>query len=343
MVGRWILVFLFAMHSTAHGRVVLGVCEPIIDLIYHVDESVLLKNNMEPGGSLRMDYASFKALQNTLAPALPKVIPGGSGANTLKGLAKLGQKCRFIGKIGHDSAGDVFVNSLLQYKIVPHILLSEKNTTQLISLVTKNGQRTMRCCIGASSDLDVSELSLVDFEGIEHLHMEGYLLYNFPVFLRAIQFAKHMGATVSLDLASFEVVKRFRIELAEVLSKYIDVVIANEQEAFTLTGLHPESACREMQIITPVAVVLVGSEGCWIGSSGKVIHVSTTPVEVVDTTGAGDLFASGFIHGYLEGFSLEKCGELGNLLGSTCVTVDGCEIPEHRWEKILSSASLAPK
>lgn len=329
-----ITLLLILSYLEANDRPVLSVGEPMIDLIYHVEEELLASLKIEKGGSLKQDYPSFLALQALLAPREPKMIPGGSSANTLKGLARLGHRCRYMGKIGSDALGQLFLSSLHHYQISPHLLTSPTHTTQVLSLVTPDGHRTMRCCFGASNELMEGELTIADFEGVQHVHIEGYMLYYEKVILRILQLAKLVGAKVSLDLASFEVVNRFRATLPHLLQTYVDIVFANEDEAKALTGLNPQDACWELQTICPIAVVLVGENGCWVGSKGTVFQAHTPEVEVIDTTGAGDLFASGFLHGYLSGYPLEVCAHFGNLTGSTSVTVDGAEIPDEKWESL---------
>lgn len=325
---------LFCASLAADEKVILSIGEPMIDLIYHVEDALLTSLHFEKGGSQKVDFPSFENLLLQLTSRTHKVVPGGSSANTLKGLAKLGHSCRYQGKIGSDPMGECFAKGLEKYGIEGRLFLSETHTTQLLSLVTPDGERTMRCCFGASNELKEDDISLNDFANVSHVHIEGYMLYYERVLLRIFQLAKHIGATVSMDLASFEVVKKFRDRLAPLLAKYVDIVIGNEDEAKTLTGLEPKDACLEMQRICPIAVVLVGENGCIVGSGGKVFSSETQPVDVVDTTGAGDLFASGFLHGFLTGQPLETCASFGNLTGSTCVGEVGAEISSEKWETL---------
>lgn len=329
-----LLCLFFYSHAFCQHEV-LGIGDPIIDLIYNIDENLLEKLNFEKGGSLKIDYSSFSTLLKILPSEPLKVVPGGSCSNTMKGLASLKHQSAFIGKIGKDLMGDQFSTSLTNYQVKPLLVASEKNTSQVASLVTLDGQRTMRCCLGAANDLQADEILKENFAGIQHLHMDGYILYNPNVALKGIEYAKQSGATVSIDLASFEVVKKNKDLIDTLLGKCIDIVFANEDEAKALTGLEPEAACYRLKEICPIAVILVGKEGCYVGSKDKVIHSPAFEVPIVDSTGAGDLFASGFLHGFLSHLPLEKCAEYGNRVGGTCVGTVGAELSSEAWQKII--------
>lgn len=313
---------------------VLGIGDPIIDLIYQVDDSLLERLKIEKGGSVKIDFPSFIKLLTILPQGPLKIVPGGSCANTLKGLSCLGQKTAFIGKVGKDEMADKFAQSLNVYNITSLLISSEKNTSQLASLVTPDGQRTMRCCLGAANDLKDHDIEDNPFIDIKHLHMDGYMLHNDNVVMKSAKLAKCLGASVSIDLASFEVVHTYKKLIQNLLGEYIDIVFANEAEAKALTGLDPEEACRTLQEQCPIAVILVGKDGCWVGCKGQVFHCPTTPLEVIDSTGAGDLFASGFLHGFLENLPLETCAKYGNLTGGACVITVGAELPKETWEEV---------
>lgn len=329
----WITLLL-AFALNASEPTVIGVGEPIIDLIYHVDDEFLIAHQEEKGGSHKIEYTQFVNYKTLLDPQKPKIVPGGCCGNTIKGLSRLGIQTRFIGKIGNDHSGHTFLDSLIKYNVIPLLVPSTTHTTQLLSLVTPDSQRTMRCCFGASNELRPDELLPKPFEGATHLILEGYFLYNLPVVKKAIAIAREKQATISIDLASFEVVRIFKDQILTMLENDIDVVFANEDEARELTGLSPEEACRSLKKKCPVVVILTGKEGCWVGAGDELIKVAPPETVVVDTTGAGDLFSSGFLYGYLNGMPLQRCAELGNLLGSTCIQSIGAEIPEEKWLKI---------
>lgn len=336
---HYITLFLcLTLGLTATEPCVLCVGEPIIDLIYQVDDQFVEMEFQEKGGSRKVDKKEFQRIKKLLGPIPFQAIPGGCSASTIKGISKLGIPCRFFGKIGKDSSGELFANSLVQHNVIPHLLNSDNHTSELISLVTPDGQRSMISYFGAGEELSEEELNEELFKDVSHLVLVGYTLYNDRVFYRSIELAKKAGATISLDLASFQLVRMFKPELFLAIYQSVDILFANEDEAYELTGLSPLDACHLLQKICPIAVVLAGKDGCYVGSNNEIIHCPGRKVDVVDTTGAGDLFASGFLWGYLKGYPLKKCGDLGNLLGSHCVEVVGAEIPESLWTTIYQEA-----
>jgi sugar/nucleoside kinase (ribokinase family) len=334
-VIRYTLLYII-MSATlyTHEPVVLSIGEPVVDLIYYVDDAFLTSQQITKGGSVKIELEPFLALQQQLTTQAPFKVPGGSAANTLKGLAKLNHACRYVGKIGKDSLGEQFRESLQSYLIEARLLPSTKHTTQVLSLVTPDGQRTMRCCFGASDELRIEDLTRESFENVTHVHIEGYTAYKEKILKKILGLAKEVKATISIDLASREVVQTYRDRLLVILQEFVDIVIANEDEAKALTGLDPEAACAEMQNICPIAVVLLGENGCLVGNQGTVFASYGLPVCVVDTTGAGDLFASGFLHGFLTHEPLETCAYYGNLAGSTCVTEVGAQISDSNWKRL---------
>jgi len=212
-------------------------------------------------------------------------------------------------------------NRLEQRGICPLLTESESDATaQVLSLVTPDGQRTMRCFLGASTGFNSSHLKEEHFSGIKLLHCEGYALYNGDGELvrESMVMAKKSGAKVSLDLASFEVVRRYRMILLELLEKYVDIVFCNEDEAKVINpdGTVEETA-QYLASMCQVAVVTLGSKGCFVASGAQTIYYPTKPIQCIDTTGAGDIFASGFLHTYLQGHSLRECCRVAHLLGSS--------------------------
>ena len=144
-------------------------------------------------------------------------------------------------------------------------------------------------------------------------------------------------ALISLDLSSFEVARIHKEFLLTFLTDYVDILFANQEEARTLTGLNAEEACNALSAYFPVVVVTMSKEGCWAQKQGERCHVPAFEVDTLDSTGAGDCFASGFLHGYLKGYSLKDCAWIGCLVASQVVEVVGAHIPAERWAGIRST------
>lgn len=312
---------------------VLGVGSPFVDHIIEVQEEFLAEIPGAKGGMVAVDYETLSAIIKKSAVE-PVLLVGGSGANTIRGLAHFGHQCALVGKIGRDVAGKKFLERLSALKITSCLLPTMTPTAQVVCLVTPDGERTMRSFLGAGQEMGSGDLRPEIFAGISLVHIEGYTLLNGDLTERAMQFAKEAGAKVSFDLGSFEVVERHKQKIVNLLARYVDIVFANREEVRSLTQLEPQQGCGALTDLCETAVVLIGKEGCWAGRGTRKVHCPAYNVLAVDTTGAGDFFASGFLHGYLEKDELEECARYGSLTGAAVVQVKGVEITHDGWEAI---------
>ena len=205
------------------------------------------------------------------------------------------------------------------------------------TLASMDGDTNERA-LGAAATFKVTEITADDFRDAAHLHIEGYMMFNMDVFLHVLKLAKDHGATVSLDLASFEIVRTFRDRLDDILRRYVDVVFANEDEAREFLGhpgsFDPQEAAAALQEYCDVAAVKLGKQGACLRAGRETVFVKSELVTAVDTTGAGDLWQSGFLYAWLNGCSLETAGEMGAILGAEVVQVIGASIPPYRWEPV---------
>ncbi|OVE78196.1 hypothetical protein BVX99_00485, partial [bacterium F16] len=192
-----------------------------------------------------------------------------------------------------------------------------------------------RTYLGAASSLSADEISPADFADADHAHLEGYLLFNRDLALKILQCAKEAGCTVSLDLASFEVVRANEDILESLLTDYVDIVFANEEEAkaFTRSDNHEENLNTFAQLCNTVAVK-IGAEGAWLKHANEVVRVNALKADAIDTTGAGDLWAAGFLFEFLRGKSLADAGKLASRLGAEVVQILGADIPKTTWKTI---------
>lgn len=319
-----------------NGYDIIGIGAPVVDHIIRVEEKYVQSLEGGKGGMVLINYHTLsKVLDQFHGEAT--LLSGGSGSNTIKGLTNLGNRCALWGKIGSDVTGTHFIESIQELGIYPIMHKSHTPTAHALCLVTPDGERTMRTYLGASQEMQAEDLDPSIFEGVKLAHFEGYNLLKGDLPEVAMRQAKEHGALVSLDLASYEIVNMFPERILNMIKTSVDIVIANADEAWALLGLPPEKSCHTLKDLCKVAVVLFGEGGCWVGHEGKVIHGKPFPAHPIDTTGAGDLFSSGFLHAYLKGWSLEECARLGNLAGSAVVQVLGAEIPPVAWERIKSS------
>ena len=322
---------------------IIGVGNPVVDFLAHVSEEFVASVAGEKGGMVLVDTEAMDGMLKEL-PVKPKLAPGGSAGNTILGLAELGNPVAMLGKIGNCETGTYYRQGLIarggdgsRFKIgtIPN--------GRCLSLVTPDSERTMRTDLGAAMTLSPDEISATDFEGYDHAHVEGYILFNRDLMYKALDSAKEAGCTISLDLASFEVVNATKDIMKDIISNYVDFLFANEEEAATFTDLGNdyEAMVKRLAELADVAVVKLGKAGSLIGKGGEIVSVEPCIADnAVDTTGAGDLWASGFLFGLLNGRDLKVSGEYGSLLGAEAVQIMGASLPEERWKEIRSKVNL---
>lgn len=318
---------------------ILGIGNALVDVMTLINEDSILEKFSLPKGSMQLVdnemseivKSGTKHLNNSLAS-------GGSAANTIHGLAMLGVKTGFIGSIGKDEMGDFFENDMKNAGI--KTLLSRRNsvTGTAVALISPDSERTFATHLGAAVELEASDLNPDDFDGYDILYLEGYLIVNKLLVDTACRIAKEKGMKIALDLASYNVVEELLADFKEIVENYVDIVFSNEEEAKSFTGLEPVKALDHMSKICDVAVVKVGSDGSWVKGGEEVIKIGTERVTLKDTTGAGDLYASGFLYGYANGLSLDKCGQLGSLMAGKVIEIVGARMEELRFKEIKDAA-----
>ncbi len=320
---------------------IIGVGSPIVDSIAQVEESFLQQVGGEKGGMLLVDAATI----NQLIPRIPGALhtsPGGSAGNTLFALARMGAATSFLGKIGHCERGQFYRDRFAQLGgDAGRFKVGDLPNGHCLSLVTPDGERTMRTDLGAAMTLAPDEISAEDFAGCAHAHIEGYLLFNAALMQRVLESAKAAGCRISLDLASFEVVEAAKDSLPTILKDYVDIVFANEEEAAVFTGIKDDypAMARELATHCDIAAVKVGAKGSYIASKEELVKIDPVPAQqVVDTTGAGDFWAAGFLYGWSRQRPLAECGRMGSILGSAVVQIQGTELSNEVWADIIEQA-----
>jgi sugar/nucleoside kinase (ribokinase family) len=249
------------------------------------------------------------------------------------GIARLGGEAHFIGKCGDDELGRLLHDSLKKQHVTPNLIRSNRSTGKVLSIITADAQRSMLTCLGASAETCPDDIPADSFNQAALVHLEGYLLFNRELITSVMAKAKAAGALVSLDLASYTVVKESREILTDLIERYVDILIANEDEALAYTGISDEIlSVQAMAEHVDLAVLKTGPRGSLIACGDEVIQIAAkTNGRVVDTTGAGDLWASGFLYGLVCGMSLDQCGELGSICGFEVCQIVGATIPDDRW------------
>lgn len=311
----------------------------VIDRIIFVDDRELLSIANEKGGWKFIDEGELDSLLN-LPDKQIVTLQGGSATNVLKGLAKLGEKCGIIGKVGNDHHSHSFMQKMQNQGIAALYQETPLPSKQVVCLVTPDGQRTFRTFNGAAAELNQLQLNLSHFKGTQLVHVTGYLLFEESLVLKIMKLAKQAGAKVSLDLANFKKVQAHRNYILNLLPEYVDILFGNAEEIEELVKLPPEEAADKLGELCEVVVVTTGVNGGWIRSGEKKIHYDALLKTALDSTGAGDCFASGFLYGYINHCPLEKCGQMGALIASYVVQVPGAEIDDAMWVNIRSDLNL---
>ncbi len=314
---------------------IVGIGSALVDMISHQSHQLVESLGHAKGG---MTLAEVAFIEATVAKLLenPAQSPGGSACNTIVGVGQLGGEARFIGKCGRDELGERLESSLQEANVEPMLLRSHTPTGQVLSLVTPDAQRTMFTFLGASSEIVPEEIIVEPLAEAAIVHLEGYLLFNWDLTVRCFEAACEAGARISLDLASYTVVEAAGEKLHELVREYVDILLANEDEARAYTGLTDESAMLSaLAEEAPIAALKTGPRGALIQAGDAVIKITAvTGGDIVDTTGAGDLWASGLLYGLVQGWSLEQAGTLAALCGFEVCQVDGAQIPDEGYERI---------
>lgn len=320
----------------------------LVDHVARVDCSLLSRIPGESGGSFPVAAEELKFVLSEVHNyfvASPengsslKTIAGGSVANTIRGLAAgFGISCGLIGACGDDDEGSLFVDNMSFYKIdLSRLRHKIGPTAQCVCLVDEMGNRTMRPCLSSAVKVQGDDLTTSDVRGSKWLVMR-YGIFNMEVIQAAIKFAKQEGVSVSLDLASFEMVRKFRLPLLQLLeSGSIDLCFANEDEAAELlSGDNKGDAELALEFLGKHcrwAVVTLGAKGCIAKHGKEVVRIPAIgESKAVDATGAGDLFASGFLYGLVKGLTLEECCKIGSCSGGSVIRSLGGEVTRENWQ-----------
>jgi len=314
---------------------IAAVGSALVDMCLLEDDAFLASTGAAKGGMSLTDVTVIKRyLDKSSKKAV--IVPGGSACNTILGIGKLGAEALFVGKRGNDSLGDLFEAGLKAHNVKPVLFRSDTPTGHVLSVITPDAQRTMFSYLGASAETNPDEITSSLFENTALVHLEGYLLFNEKLMMSVLKAVKGAGALVSLDLASFTVVEAAKKLIEDICKEYVDIVIANEDEARVFTGISDEDKALEaLAKKAPLAVLKVGKRGSYVAHGGMKYVVKPIGTEKpIDTTGAGDLWAAGFLYGLTHGMSIEKSGELGSACGYEVCQVVGASIPEAGWERI---------
>ena len=315
---------------------ILGIGNALVDVMTLIDNDNILEKFSLPKGSMQLVDGKISAqIKSGTSDFKRNLVSGGSAANTIHGLAMLGVETGFIGSVGKDDTGDFFESDMKKAGVMTFLSRGNSVTGTAVALISPGSERTFATHLGAAVDLNADDLNPDDFKNYDILYLEGYLIINKALVERTCRIAKDNNMKIAIDLSSYNVVEAKLDDFRELIEKYVDLVFANEEEAKSFTGMAPLDALNSISTICDIAVIKVGKEGSLIKRGEEVIRIGTIPVQCIDTTGAGDLYASGFLFGYADGLSLEKCGLFGSVLAGHVIEIVGARMDEPRWKKIM--------
>ena len=314
---------------------VLGIGNALLDILLRLEnDNTLTETGIQKGAMDLIQEYQMRIIHRAQAGLSRSEAPGGSVCNTMRAMACLDAEVGYIGKVGTDTIGDFYENAIRKAGVTPHILRTEGISGCSTILISPDGERTMATFLGPAATLSASEISDELFSVYDCLYIEGYLISNEALFLPALQRAKKAGLKIALDLSNFNIVNGFKELLSEVIPQYVNILFSNKDEAEAFTGLNAEKAVQKIAAMVDISVVTIGKRGALIGSHGEVTSIPTSGSNPIDTTGAGDNFAAGFLYGLTRGTSLTQAAQIGSLLADHVIKTIGPQIPDEDWSQI---------
>ncbi|NLH24404.1 MAG: adenosine kinase [Bacteroidales bacterium] len=315
---------------------ILGIGNALTDILALLPDDSLLELFHIPHGSMQhVDALTADKIWQRLKPIGVQYVAGGSAANTITGTAVLGMPSGFIGKVGDDELGSLFYADQQRNGIKSCLLKGVHSSGRAMVFVTgPDADRTFAVYLGAALELVPEDLTPAMFEGYDYFHIEGYLVQNQHLVRRAVKLAREAGMIISIDMASYNVVVSNNPFLHDIVENYVDIVFANETEALSFTGKEPREALRDIAGICDIAVVKLGKLGSIVKSGDREYDIKPWPGTSIDATGAGDLYAAGFLYAHSLGLSLQKCGDIGSMVAAKVVEVVGPKIDIPRWKAV---------
>ena len=316
---------------------IIGIGNALTDMLVNLkSDDVLNQYGIARGSMSLVDSQLQSEVSKAVAGRPYSLSLGGSADNTIRAMAHLGSSVGFIGKVGRDTTGDFFEQALENLGIKPVIFRGENRSGKCVSLISPDGERTMLTHLGAALEMKAEEISADIFEGYDCLYVEGYLVQDHELIEGTIRTAKQCGLKVAIDLASFNVVEENLDFLRQLVGNFVDIVFANEDEARVFSGEEePINALQYISELCELTVVKIGMKGALIKQGEQVVHVGIMKAaERVDTTGAGDFYAAGFMYGLTEGLDLRQCGTIGAVTAGKVIEVVGTTLSDEAWEDI---------
>ena len=320
---------------------IIGIGNALVDALVTLPNDELLHAFGLPKGSMTLiGDEEQQRIQECFASLEVQRATGGSAGNTMLALSKLGIKPGFIGTVGNDVTGDFFAANCAKCGITPFLTRLPIQSGIAYTFISPGGERTFATYLGAAAMMGPDDLKPEMFEGYDYLYVEGYLVQNHALIMRAVEMAKERGLKVCLDLASYNIVAADHEFFTRLVEDYVDVLFANEEEARAFAMADPDEALQHLHSLCEVAVVKLGPAGSSIMREDEKVLVEAWPVDkVVDTTAAGDFYAAGVMYGLMHDCSLMQCAKVGTILSGHVIQIVGTQLSEDTWNRIKSFIS----
>ncbi|MDY6933732.1 MAG: adenosine kinase [Spirochaetota bacterium] len=302
---------------------VVGIGSPLLDFTIEVDKAVLDEIGLKRGQMHLVDENRSMQILQRLNGYPMKTTPGGSSANTLAGIANFGGRCILFGKVGNDTHGELYIRENEKAGVRTRLNKHEAMTGHAITLITPDSERTFATHLGAAIHFVKEDVFEDDIKGSKILHIEGYLLELPEVreaVVHAMRIAKENNVIISIDLGDASLVDRIKDVFNSIVDEFADIVFVNEDEAKAFTGVEEKEALDMIYSMCDIAVVKLGADGSMIKRDNKIYNISANRVGVVNTNGAGDMYAAGILYGVANDLPIDRAGRIASYASSLVVS-----------------------
>ena len=315
---------------------ILGIGNALVDVLARMKGDELLSElHLRKGGMELVDEQRGRQIMSAVTALSPQRATGGSAGNAILALARLGENPGFVGKVGRDDTALFFQRNFAEAGVSTFLCETDAPTGVAYTLISPDGERTFGTCLGAAAQMTPTDVTPTCFVGYDLLHIEGYLVQNHTLIEHVAREAKTKGLMLSLDLASPNVVSADLDFFRHLVTNYIDIVFANAEESAAFTGcVSPDEAAEELAQCCSFAVVKLGSRGALVRRGKEVAQVPARKVPVVDTTGAGDFFAAGFLYALVRDATLADALRCGAFLSEHVIQQVGTHLSAEAWSEI---------
>lgn len=308
---------------------IYGIGNPLIDIVISVSDKNLKDLELNKGVMHLVNEHRQKEIYKYFKGFNPRYFPGGSAPNTILACSGLGIQSIITGKIGNDAFGDIYLKQVAEYGVISELIQGEGTTGSSIILVTPDGERTMNTHLGMCQEFSVDDINESILSKVSYLYFTGYMWDTESQKLaikKAIQLSKHYKIKIVFDLADPFVVERNKEEFLTMINNDIDILFANESEISLLLGSdNIEVIINKLVLIIEKAGIKIGKKGSIVIDNGKIQRINPNLVQVIDTTGAGDMYAAGFLSGLVKDLSSKKSGEIGSMLAEEIIQQFGAQ------------------